>query len=388
MSLLIVLGLAGALVQSVAPPTATVSGRVLEEGSQTPIPRAEVWLTPSQPRPDPVLSTIQPRTVVTDAAGRYAFEDVEAGRYSLTVHKPGFALPNRALVQDVTLTPGERRQDVNVLLQKGAVIAGRVLDDTGEPVVDVRVMAMRGVVIAPGARVIGPEAPFVPGGQGQTNDLGEFRLFGLPAGEYVVQVMPRPDFGGSAGGRTTTTLATYFPGTSDRAAAEPIRVGAGQVVSEVTIRMVGVPAFQVSGVVLDDARRPVANAMVRVMSDERTADPALAMALLNQSRTDTSGRFSINNVPSGTYVLVTAAPLVLSGPPIASGGIAKAGGGSSTSFGISGGFVGGTIGGGVITETTGATTIEYRDDTATRMSITVNQASVTGLEVIVRSPAR
>ena len=71
-----------------------------------------------------------------------------------------------------------------------------------------------------------------------------------------------------------------------------------------------------------------------------------------------------------------------------SGGIAQAGGGGFTSFGISGGFVGGTAGGGVITETSGATTTQYREDTATRLSITVNQASVTGLEIVVRSPAR
>ena len=386
MSLLIALGLAGALIQSAAPPTAAVSGRVLEEGSQAPIPRAEVWLTPSQPRPDALLSPDHARMAVTDVDGRYAFEDVEAGRYSLGVQKPGFALPNRAQIQDVTLAPGERRQDANVLLQKGGVIAGRVLDDTGEPVVDVRVMAMRAAAGAPDARFLGPEGPFVPGGQGQTNDLGEFRLFGLPAGEYVVQVMPRPDFGGSAGGRTTTTLTTYFPGTSDRAAAEPVRVGAGQIVGEITIRMIGVPAFQVSGVVLDDARRPVANAMVR-MSDERTADPAFAMALLNQTRTDASGRFSIFNVPNGTYTLVAIAPLVLAGPPIAVGGMGG-GAGGATAFGISGGFVGGTIGGGVMTETNGATTFQYTDDTATRLPITINQASVTGLEVVVRSRAR
>jgi hypothetical protein len=87
---------------------------------------------------------------------------------------------------------------------------------------------------------------------------------------------------------------------------------------------------------------------------------------------------------------MAAAPVVVAAPPIASGGIAPTGGrgGGSTSFGIRGGFVGAGIGGGVITEMIGADTIQYRDDTATRMSITVNQASVTGLEIIVRSPAR
>jgi hypothetical protein len=41
-----------------------------------------------------------------------------------------------------------------------------------------------------------------------------------------------------------------------------------------------------------------------------------------------------------------------------------------------------------MTETSNGTTIQYRDDTATRVPVTVNQANVSGLEVVVRPPAR
>ena len=210
----------------------------------------------------------------------------------------------------------------------------------------------------------------------------------MQAGEYVVQAMPRPDFGGVAAGRPTTILPSYFPGTSDVTAAETIRVGAGQTTAEITIRMVGVPAFQIAGVVLDEARRPVANAMVRVMAAERNADPAFAMRMWNQSRTDTSGRFSINNLPGGSYVLVAAAPVVLAAPPNSAVGGGATGGGSFASFGATSGFAGGLVGGGVITEMSGGTMIQYHDDAATEVPIVIDQASVTGLEVVVRAPAR
>jgi hypothetical protein len=59
------------------------------------------------------------------------------------------------------------------------------------------------------------------------------------------------------------------------------------------------------------------------------------------------------------------------------------------SFGISAGSIGGTIGQGVMTETgTDGTTVRNADDMSTRVPVTVNAANATGLEVVVRSPAR
>ena len=44
--------------------------------------------------------------------------------------------------------------------------------------------------------------------------------------------------------------------------------------------------------------------------------------------------------------------------------------------------------GGVATESTNGVTSEYRDDNATCLPITLNEASVTGLEIVARRPAR
>src|SRR5207248_8888823 len=59
------------------------------------------------------------------------------------------------------------------------VIAGRVLDEEGEPLPWAQVSALR-EVYSNGKRRLSPEA-LVP-----TNDLGEFRLFGLKPGRYFV----------------------------------------------------------------------------------------------------------------------------------------------------------------------------------------------------------
>ena len=393
MSLLIALGLASALIQSpVAPQTAVCSGHVLEGGSRAPIAGAQVMLIPFRSGPVSMPFPIRPRIATTDQNGRYEFDELEAGRYRITVQKAGFAPlngPGIPGIPEVDLKAGGRREDVDVMLQKGAVIVGRVLDQAGEPLADARVVAMRKPSVPPRATSIGPNLMLPAGPGAQTNDLGEFRLFSLPPGEYYVQAAPGANFGGSLAPRATTMLPTYYPGTSDPVAAQPIRVGAGQTSGDVAIRMIVASAFQVSGVVLDEGGRPVSNAMVRLMADRSPGPPmSMMMGPWNQSRTDTSGKFTINNVTNGTYTLLAAAPLVMSGPTDGRGGGVGAASGGFTWFGISGGAMGGAIGGGVTTETSNGTTIQYRDDTATRVPITVDEANLSGLEVIVRPPAR
>jgi len=227
----------------------------------------------------------------------------------------------------------------------------------------------------------------VPGGQGgQSNDLGEFRLFGLLSGEYIVQATPNHNFGSQAPS-ATTRITTFYPGTSDPAAAQRISVGPGQTVGDIAMTMIEVPAFQVSGVVLTEAGRPVANAMVRLQVEEGGVRPFQMMGSWHQSRTDASGRFTIDGVTSGTYTLLAVAPVVLSRAAPPPSGPAQSGG--ALSFGVSGGFVSGSVGGGLTTETgPDGTTVHYADDTATRVPVTVNDANVSGLEVVVRPPAR
>lgn len=390
---LIVLGLMGMLVQAAEPSSATVSGRVMEEGTQTPIAAAQVTLfrfermTTQRAFPGPE----RPRIATTDADGRYVFEGVDAGQYRIAVQKAGFAAPDEFAVNGrglIDLKAGERRTDVNMTMQRGAVIVGRVFDASGEPLADVRVMAMRKAPLPPAMPPGAARADFlVPGGQGaQSNDLGEFRLFGLPSGEYIVQAMPNQNFGSQAPS-ATTRITTYYPGTSDPAAAQRISVGPGQTVGDIAMTMIEVPAFHVSGVVLTEAGRPVANALVRLQVEEGGVRAFQMMRPWNQSRTDASGRFTLDGVTSGTYTLVAVAPVVLSRAAPPPSGPAQSGG--TFSFGVSGGIVSGTVGGGLTTETRpDGTTVHYADDTATRVVVTVNDANVSGLEVVVRSPAR
>ena len=143
----------------------------------------------------------------------------------------------------------------------------------------------------------------------------------------------------------------------------------GQTTDDVVVRMVAAPAFEVSGVVLDDAGAPVQGAMVRLTYQDGSAPMASMMSGFNQVRTDASGSFSLANVTIGAYTLIAVPPVVVGTPQRAAGGSST----FSTFFG-----------GGVVTESRNGTTVQYRDDQGTQVPVTVSDGSVTGLHVVIQ----
>ena len=85
----------------------------------------------------------------TDNAGKFVFEDVAPGRYMLSAEKPGFvtarygARSNTSPGTQLNLTAGMEMKDLAIKMTPQGVIAGKVLDQDGDPVVSVQVQAMR-----------------------------------------------------------------------------------------------------------------------------------------------------------------------------------------------------------------------------------------------------
>ena len=389
MSFLVVLGLATLLHNGQAPTTAAIVGVVVEEGTGTPVPDAQLTLYSTQFRPGPGQPPPRPLTAVTDREGRFRFEGVTPGIYRLGAYKTGFAQELGPQLPPVELKAGQRHDVGAIALKRGGVIVGRVLDEHGEPLLEARVMAMRRPPLPAGATNPRRDMLLPAGGGAQTNDLGEFRLFGLAPGEYYVQATPRSYFGGATSQQARALLPTFFPETADAAGAESITVTSGQTSSPIVIRMIGAPAFQVSGLVVDEAGKPVANAMVRLFLEDAGGPPMMMMmGRGDQSRTDASGRFSLNNVTPGGYTLLAIAPQVFSSPAAGRSGAGSGGSGGYSWSSSSGGIVSGTVGSGVTTETSNGTTFQYRDDLGTRVPVTIDQSNVTGLRVTVRRGSR
>jgi protocatechuate 3,4-dioxygenase beta subunit len=167
----------------------------------------------------------------TDANGHFRIDDVAPGEYSISANRQGFFLqPNGAPgapMPRMKVTTGEQVTNVVVKLAPTGVIAGRVLDQDGEPIRGGRVVAMQYFNIAgkPQLRSVS---------QVQSNGKGEYRLFGLWPGTYRLQVSSRttralwmdaPDVRGPRAPMGYAT--TFFPSAADVAGAVPVELRAG-----------------------------------------------------------------------------------------------------------------------------------------------------------------
>ena len=287
---------------------ARVAGQVIDALSRSPLPGATVVLTPIGPGlPPPVAYTPQ---AVTDANGQFVFQRVFSGRYQLQAQKPGFA-PLTGLFEQRTLdiAAGQSITGLELALQTGAVIAGRVVEASGRPFFGVTVSALRQTA-GPDGRTIATTAQMA-----QTNVAGEFRLASLPEGNYVVIAAPMPPPPFAPAVSETVLAPTYYPGTPDKDAAQVIAVGSAQTVNGVQFSMVSLPAHHVSGVLVDEAGSPLAGAIVMLMTDPKKGGPPTPATV----QTDENGRFQIGGIVPGTYRVTAGMSSLPPGPPVEGG---------------------------------------------------------------------
>lgn len=154
-----------------------VIGRVLEPGGH-PAAGVYVILDPGFEKvDDPVTGewtrcwTPAPRAVRTTAEGDFAFEDVRVGRYGLFAREARGPLARTTCeVTDAGVV------DVTLELERGAILAGRVVDAAGEPV--------EGATLS--ADASGPTA--FSGATARSGADGAFELVGVGPGEIVVRI--------------------------------------------------------------------------------------------------------------------------------------------------------------------------------------------------------
>ena len=343
-----------------------VSGRVLDAASHNPIAGARVMLFPAEQMFPP--GAMGPREAVTDVNGQFVFDAVAPGRYRIDAQKTGFAPfadPSNSSMVEVTAQ--QAITGLELSLKKGGAITGRIVDAGGEPVPWIMVSALKQSADASPGRAMAFTAQMA-----QTNDVGEFRLASLTEGNYVVIAAPppAPPFSQSTVSAGDFVVApTYYPGTTNKDAAQIISVASAQTVSGLQFSLVSTPAYQVSGVVVDETGAPVRGAMVMLVIDVRNGGTGAA---LMGSSSDETGMFRIAGVVPGTYRLMAGTQTMWRGGSTASGGIA--GGAVAVTGGV---FVGGASLGGPGVPPPPATTM------AAPIEVTVDNADVAGLKIIL-----
>jgi Carboxypeptidase regulatory-like domain len=246
-----------------------------------------------------------PRTALTDGEGRYELKDVPAGRYRLSANKSGFVTvlygqrgpldPDRP----IEIREGETRDKADFALPRGGVITGRITDEYGDPAAETSVQAMA-------FRRIGGRRRLTPMGQATTNDLGQYRIYGLPPGEYYIaasatgSASPSEVVTDNASG--TGYLPTYFPGTPSAADALRVTLEVGAEASA-DLQLLPTRVVTITGSVVDEQGQPVASAFVGL----QVRDPDLASGGVSMNHiTGVDGAFTVSNVAPGSYHLTAS----------------------------------------------------------------------------------
>jgi hypothetical protein len=238
---------------------------------------------------------------LTDADGQFEFTDLPAGQFTLQCERSGFSghgYAGRTRARPaarVELAAGQTISDVRLQLLPGAVLVGRVVDESGQPMADVDVQALRAMYGIEGRQLM-------PTGQGRTNDLGEYRIFGLAPGSYyvVAQASQSNDEGESGPSviRITkvTYASTYFQEARGLSDATKLELRPGEETTA-NITFSPTPVFNVSGQI---SGLPPNSTQLPVQLTVYRAGEAVP-ANLNISRTPIG--FEIKHVPSGEYLI-------------------------------------------------------------------------------------
>ena len=327
---------------------ASISGVVVDDQETArPVRRAVVTLTGTGLHPN--------RGAITDDDGRFTLQDVPAGRFMLMAERGGFITsvygarrPGRPGTE-IAIADGQQIADLRVRLWRGAVMSGVLRDESGEPRANVPVAAIP-------ARDVTPVAPTLSNGnQAVTNDLGEFRIFGLEPGTYVLrsgsdyaatqlvvaeaeidatfaalaargrQSVPGPKPAARMPISTTavSVVPIYFPGTPVPADATPITLKAGEERAGLDFSLQRIRVASIRGRIATPNGAPVTNAFVRLAIEGTPVQFAGTAPQPAIANTGPDGTFTLSPVSPGNYRLLARG--VIPSPSARSGGSGTAG---------------------------------------------------------------
>jgi hypothetical protein len=309
--IVIPLACAGQAAQQEEVKKGSIEGAVLVETTKEPVRRAQVMLYPRRASSGPTLTMGQPQSIsaTTDAEGKFTIAGLEPGDYFVNVRKQGFTVARRSTFASSTqikVGAGEAVKGLRYSLLPQAVIAGRVLDDEGEPVQGAAVQALA-------RQAIRGKKRWLANAQGvQTNDRGEFRLANLEPGKLIIQVSAsyQPIVAqepAQPGQQAMGYAETYYPGVTETSRATQVEVAAGAELTGYDVQLKKVPVYRIRGKVLAEDGSPGKEFFVSLSPRE---EPGGGMGMAGMGRAFRSftrkedGSFELGGVPRGAYQVV------------------------------------------------------------------------------------
>ena len=275
-----------------------VTGHVYSAENGATIPKAVVTLMPASASNGPgnKINPASVRSTRADTEGAYVFDNVTPGNYTATASHAGFSdqsfhRGSDSQAEDMfTVNPGQTQSGIDIRLGAAGVISGTVLDEDFQPLEGVAVTAIR-LRYAAGGRRQDLQIRIV-----MTDDLGNFRLYGLPPGDFYVRVQS-PERGQTGG--VPAAHLVYYPAAAGIEDAQTVKVvGGGE--SDIRISVPALQAYTISGNVVDATG---ADASKRYVINLTHTD----VGLVRSETAEPDGSFTMRGVPSGDYILTAMA---------------------------------------------------------------------------------
>ena len=315
-------------LQATPPPqtgTGVIQGRVLQAGGTRAIEDAAITLTTAPvgggvrggPRGGAPVEEAPPRVAVSDKEGNFEFRDLPPGRYTAVAQRRGFSGPSVNSPPPsvgVSVANGQTAR-AEIFMTPTGVVRGRVRDASGQFASNVQVEAL---VIAYRNGL----ASLMPAISKASDDRGEYRLFGLPPGDYYIGATPRPPSAIVARAGGDRSVKTFHPNAFDVSQAKRIIIHGGEDIQNIDIAIQTPQMFKISGTVSTTvpvaAPPPAAQGAFAVIQQNYNATVQLILSSRdlekpeggNSGGTSVSvtgtapGPFQIQNVLPGSYDLV------------------------------------------------------------------------------------
>lgn len=267
----------------------------------------------------------------TGMDGSFVASNVAPGDYYVFASVPGYVQPINQVqaAQEagadlskplagipIVHVTAERSAAADVTVSRGAAVSGKVLWDDGSPaprvIVTVEASGPDGASKTP-PKPLPPQFAMLSlaGGMGGggvvsiADDLGQYRIAGLAPGSYIMKatLQVHQNFSMQAGSMNLSSmmadkpLVLYAPKALHKADAKPVKLGAGDEVTdeEITVNLAGM--HTVSGKVASAEDHHGINSATVELTDVSDKDMVRAAGV------DASGNFTVTFVPPGTYNL-------------------------------------------------------------------------------------
>ena len=260
-----------------------ITGKVLADDGQ-PMDGAIAYISPT--------SNSNSRgwePIVTDEEGNFVAENLSPGSYTVGANSPGFVSPENPAGAKYYRS-GEA---VSIMLVKGGVITGRVTNALGNPIIAAPMQVVR--IRDSEGRTVRETRWYAQ--NRNTDDKGNYRIYGLPAGKYLVSAGGKSDWEWSASASFKGTAKTYFPSSSRESATE-VSINLGEEVSGINIRYRNEKGYSISGKVFGGTNGTT-NSAISVILESSSGHSSIANAYISPN--DSGRTFSMHGIADGEY---------------------------------------------------------------------------------------